>query len=328
MNPAEQAMAEARGFMKSRIILTAAQLNIFTRLDEKPRGAGDLADALGLNRRASARLLDGLAALELVDKEGDTYRLAPAGAPYSERHPETVLPMVLHMNRLWDTWSGLTEAVRTGENPHRESGVVIDEASRKAFIGAMHVVGRQLSEAIAAEYDLSPFTRLLDIGGASGTYTIAFLNRNPAMTACIFDLPEVLPLARERLEAHGLMERVELAPGDFSKDYLPGGCDLALLSAIIHQNSPEENADLYAKIHTALVPGGALLIRDHIMEPSRTRPPAGAMFAINMLVNTRGGDCYTLQEVTVGLEAAGFNRIRQVRQGGAMDCLVEARKPV
>ena len=108
---------------------------------------------------------------------------------------------------------------------------------------------------------------------------------------------------------------------------MPEGCDLALLSAIIHQNSPEENAQLYAKIHAALVPGGTLLIRDHIMDPSRTKPPAGAMFAINMLVNTRGGDCYTFQEVEKGLEAAGFAHIRQVRRGGAMDCLVEARKP-
>ena len=339
MHAAEQALAEARGFMKSRVILTAAALDLFTLLDEEPRSAGALAQALGLDARAAARLLDCLAALGVLAKHDGVLRLTEAGAPYSGRHPQSVLPMLRHLNRLWDTWSGLTQVVRTGDNPAhtgdhiggrtggRTGCAAPDEASRKAFIQAMHVVGRDLSEAIARDFDLSPYRRLLDIGGASGTYTIAFLRHNPAMTACLFDLPAVLPLARERLDREGLTARVQLAPGDFTTDALPAGCDLALLSAIIHQNSPQQNLELFAKVHTALTPGGVLLIRDHIMDESRTRPPAGALFAINMLVNTPGGDCYTLREVREGLEQAGFTNVRQLRQGEAMDCLVQARKP-
>lgn len=116
-------------------------------------------------------------------------------------------------------------------------------------------------------------------------------------------------------------------PGTFTEDELPKGCDLALLSAIIHQNSPERNLDLYAKIYRALEPGGTLLIRDHIMDESRTKPPAGAMFAINMLVNTRGGDTYTFKEVKAVLEMAGFEKVQQVRRGEGMDCLVTGQKP-
>jgi predicted methyltransferase len=128
------------------------------------------------------------------------------------------------------------------------------------------------------------------------------------------------------LEEEGFQDRVELAAGDFYLDELPGGCDLALLSAIIHQNSPEQNIALYEKIHRALAPGGVVLIRDHIMDESRTQPPAGAMFALNMLVNTSAGDTYTFAEVKQTLEAAGFGEIRQVRTGERMDCLVEGRK--
>jgi hypothetical protein len=190
------------------------------------------------------------------------------------------------------------------------------------------VVGRELAQEVVADYDASRFRRLLDIGGASGTYTIAFLRKNPAMTAVLFDLENVIPMARERLLENSMVDRVDLVAGDFYENNLPKGCDLALLSAIIHQNSPEENLSLYRKIHDALEPGGALLIRDYIMDESRTKPPHGAMFAMNMLVNTRAGDTYTFQEMREGLEAAGFTDVRQVRQGVGMDSLIEGRKPM
>src|SRR5208337_3182028 len=177
------------------------------------------------------------------------------------------------------------------------------------------------------DYDLGRFKRLLDIGGGSGTYTIAFLRRNPAMTAVIFDLENVIPMAAERISKERIKDRVDLVAGDFYKDKLPEGCDLALLSAIIHQNSQERNLDLYTKIFFALEPGGTLLIRDHIMDESRTKPPAGAMFAINMLVNTPGGDTYTFKEVREGLESAGFTNVQQVRYCEGMDCLVAGQKP-
>ena len=110
-------------------------------------------------------------------------------------------------------------------------------------------------------------------------------------------------------------------------DDLPSGCDIALLSAIIHQNSPQQNVELYRKIYHALDSGGTLIIRDHIMDESRTDPPAGALFALNMLVNTQAGDTYTFREVKDTLKSAGFVEVNLVKSGKEMDCLVEAKKP-
>jgi len=312
--------------MKSRVILTAAELDFFTFLDEKPVSANEIALKKGLDLRAVTRVLDCLTAIGFLEKRDSVYHLTQKSSFYSAHHPETVLSMVLHMNYVWDRWSGLTEIVKTGIPAEKKPGIVMDDESWKSFIDAMHVAGLEISQKIADEYDLSRFTRLLDIGGASGTYTIAFLQHNPSMTAVIFDLQNVIQMAKERIAAEGLSERVELVAGDFYKDELPKGCDLALLSAIIHQNNPHENLNLYIKIFKALKPGGTLLIRDHIMDSSRTKPPAGAMFAINMLVNT-GGDTYTFEEVKEGLEKAGFTNVKQVRYGVNMDCLVEGRKP-
>lgn len=323
----EQILDEIRDFLKSRVILTSAELNIFTLLDESPMGVEELAQKEGLDLRGTTRLLDCLVAMDFLKKEKNQYGITEKSAAFSSHHPESVLPMILHLNQLWNSWSHLTETVRKGFNPARKPVVERGPESLKAFIGAMHVIGRKMAVEIADSYDLSPFKRLLDIGGASGTYTAAFLKKNPEMRAVLFDLEDVVSMADERLSKEDLRDRVELVAGDFYKDELPKGCDLALLSAIIHQNSPEENLALYKKIYTALTPGGVLLIRDHIMDETRTKPPAGAMFALNMLVNTNGGDTYTFEEVKDTLEEAGFIDIKQVRTGEKMDSLVEARKP-
>lgn len=322
----EMVMDESRDFMKSRIILTAAELDLFTCIEEKPSTASGLARDRGLDERATTRMLDCLTVMKFFAKTDDIYRITERGAFLSSNHPETVLPMVLHMNHLWRSWSDLTEIVRRGPGSHQESGLKFSETEWKAFVGAMHVAARALSGEIAEDYNVGRYKRLLDVGGASGTYTIAFLRKNPLMKAIIFDLEEVIPMARERVQDEGLSDRVEFVAGDFYEDELPAGCDLALLSAIIHQNSPEENANLYGKIYRVLNKGGTILVRDHIMNEDRTKPPAGALFAINMLVNTHGGDTYSFREVKEGLEGAGFRNVKLLRRGDRMDCLVEARK--
>jgi len=320
-------LAEARGFMKSRIILTAAELDFFTFIDKKRCSAETLAKTKGLNLRATTRVLDCLITFGLLEKQDNQYSLTEKGAFYSSRHAETILPIILHLNGLWNIWSGLTEVLKMEQPGLQMPEMQMDEDYWKSFIGAMHVIGRELAKKVANNFNLSRFKRLLDIGGASGTYTIAFLRNNPTMKAVIFDLKHVIPMAMKKLKEEGFDNRVELIAGDFYKDELPKGCDLALLSAIIHQNSPKNNLNLYKKIYAALNPGGTVLIRDHIMDESRTKPASGAMFAINMLVFRHGGDTYTFPEVKAGLEQVGFTDVKQVHYGDDMDCLVKGKKP-
>jgi len=319
-------MSVGMDFMRSRIILTAAELDFWGCLRERAYTGEELADRLGLDPRGTSRVLDCLVGFGLLEKEGGRYRVTDEGARYASNHPESVRPMLLHMIRLWENWTSLTDVVRRGTPPERKPGTGMSEESRRAFIGAMHAVGRDLSVDVAGGYDAGRYKKLLDIGGASGTYTMAFLKKNPGLKAILFDLDSVIPMARERLSAEGLLDRVELVAGDFYRDELPRGCDIALLSAIIHQNGGEENLELYRKVFRALEPGGTLLIRDHIMDETRTKPPAGAVFAINMLVNTSGGDTFTFEEVKAGLVEAGFTDVALVRRGERMDGLVEARK--
>jgi SAM-dependent methyltransferase len=325
MEPRNQIMKEAT-FWTSRVILTAAELDVFTLLDESPLTSSAFAHRTGSDPRATDRLLNSLVALDFLEKREDLFSLSAKGTFLSSRHPQTILPSILHHSALWQSWSQLTSVVREGK-PAKRAGTEMDQVHRKAFIGAMDVAGRDLSIRMADAFDASRFKRFLDIGGASGTYTIAFLRKNPQMTAVLFDLPPVIPIARERMEAEELTNRVDLAAGDYNEDAILSGCDLALLSAIIHQNSPEQNYSLFGKIFAALDPGGVLLIRDFIMDSSRTTPKKGALFALNMLVNTAAGDTYTFAEVSESLQKAGFINVELLRGEDQQDDLISAEKP-
>ena len=318
----------ARNFMESRILLSGAELNLFTILTPVPLSAQEVASRIKADPRALSILLDALTGLGFLVKRGEAYQCPPSVSPLlSADAPESVLPMVLHMASLWWKWSGLTSAVQGSQTSDKAAVSSEGADGFRAFIGAMDVIASQLAPQIVAVINPGSSRALLDVGGASGTYTLAFLQAAPEMKATLFDRPAVIKIARQRLGEAGVLSRVTLVAGDFYRDELPKGQDLAFVSAIIHQNSPEENLNLFTKVFRSLVPRGRIVIRDHVMEPDRTNPKEGAVFAVNMLVSTSGGRTYTYDEIKAGLAQAGFVSIRLLQKGEHMDGLVEAFKP-
>ena len=327
-NGPEKILKLAQGFMESRILLSAAELNLFTLLSVEPLTVNDIGDKVSGDAKALAMLLDAVTAMGLLQKKDDEYFCGPDVAKYlADDSPATVLPMILHAASLWARWARLTSIAKGTPAPTLNMDFSRNEKDLESFIGAMHSIGEPMAKRIAVDVHPDGAKSLLDVGGGSGTYTIAFLRAVPELKATIFDMPAVIEMARTRIDRAGLLDRARFVDGNFHHDELPGGHDLVLLSAIIHSNSPEENLDLYQKIFRALVPGGRLLIRDHVMDPDRVRPKDGAIFAINMLVGTRGGGSYTYDEIASELAAAGFVNIRLLREGERMDAVVEAFKP-
>ena len=148
----------------------------------------------------------------------------------------------------------------------------------------------------------------------------------PGSRATIFDLPDAIEQARQRLAASGFADRVDLVAGDFYEDPLPTGADLAWVSAIVHQHAREESRDLFAKVAKALTPGGRIMIRDFVMAPDRTAPPEGALFAVNMLVATASGGTFTRDEFVEDLQASGFRDVKLLLENDSMNSVVEATK--
>jgi precorrin-6B methylase 2 len=166
---------------------------------------------------------------------------------------------------------------------------------------------------VVGQIDLSGVSRILDVGGGSGAYAMAFVRAKAGISATVFDLPDVLPLTRTYVEREGLSQNVRTVPGDYLKDTLGKDFDLVFLSAIIHSNSPSENAELILKCAQALRPGGRVVVQDFIMDEERLTPSHGTIFALNMLVGTDSGDTYTEAEVSGWMTAAGLSGVS--RQG-------------
>ncbi len=326
-NTPEELMKLSLNFMGSRILLSGAELNIFSILNRTSLTVQEISDKLHTDIRATTILLDALAAMGLLVKSNESYQCAPLLAPYlSNDDPNSIMPMILHASHLWHRWSHLTEIVRGETKSDTAKGPSFSGDEMKAFIGAMHAVSAPHAGEVIRGINPDRSKALLDLGGASGTYTIAFLKKSPGMKATLFDKPEVIEMARERLEKEGMLNRVSLVGGDYLRDEIPQGHDLAFLSAIIHSNSPEQNLNLYKKVFRSLIPGGRIIIRDHVMESDRIHSQEGAIFAVNMLVATEGGRTYAFDEIRTGLSQAGFNNIRLLKKSERMDAIVEAGK--
>ncbi len=325
---AETLMEKLWGFHPACVLVAAADLDVFTRLHGRPMGAADLADWIRTDSRATAILLDALAAMRLLVKREDVYEVpADVAELLTETGAQCRLGIVRHLGNCLRRWGQLARVVQTGRPVEGEVSVRGADADLASFIRAMHEVSDPVAATLVASLGPLSFRHLLDIGGASGTWTVPFLRLHPAVTATIFDLPEVIPTAESLLTTAGLRDRVRLIPGNFYIDALPAGADLAWVSAIVHQNSREQNRALFEKIFAALAPRGRILIRDFVMDDTRTNPPAGAFFAVNMLVNTPRGGTFTFGELRDDLAAAGFAEVGFLRRGDGMDSVVCATIP-
>jgi precorrin-6B methylase 2 len=238
-----------------------------------------------------------------------------------------MLGMVRHQGNCLRRWGQLAKVTLTGRPVQDEVSIRGAQADLASFIRAMHEISAPVAPALIESLGRLTFTHLLDLGGGSGTWTIPFLRLYPTAAATIFDLPEVIPMAERLLRNAGMADRVRLVAGSFYTDELPGGADLAWVSAIVHQNSPEQNRAMFGKVFAALVPGGRILIRDVVMDEDRTSPPMGAFFAVNMLVGTPAGGTFTFSQLRDDLAAAGFTDATLLRRGEAMDSIVCATKP-
>ncbi len=307
-----QINAIANAYKRSQILFTALDGGVFSLLEGAGAPADAVAAACGWSARGAAMLLDGLVALELVEKRDGLYRNgAAASACLVPGGPCWQGEIIRHTRASWDAWAALPEAVRTGAcavRPEQErSG-----GDLRNFILGMDNIARFSAREMLAAVDLSRYRRMLDLAGGPATYAITFLGAHPALHATLFDRPAVIEIAREQVARAGLENRFTYLGGDCLVNDLGGPYDLVLMSNIIHSFGPEENALLVRKAHAALERGGTLIIKDFLVENDRSGPAYGLIFALHMLVHTPAGGTYSFDEVQSWTDAAGFGPGRVV----------------
>ena len=297
-------------FRKARVLLTSYELELFTCLGDNWKSSEEIAQLAQTNPRATDRLLNALCASRFLVKKKGKFSNTPLTSRFLVKGKPEYLGGLMHQVSLWNTWSTLTDAVRKG------SSVVVRQPAAgsrvkwmEAFIAAMHMRAIHQAPAIVKLIDLKGVTRVLDVGGGSGIFSMGFVRARKGITAVVFDLPDVINLTKGYIDSENLGNLIGVAGGDYTQDPLVNDFDLVFLSAIIHSNSPEINKQLFRKAFEVLNPDGRLVILDYIMNDNRTSPAAGAYFSLNMLVGTSEGDTFTESEVRDWMEEAGFKKI-------------------
>lgn len=295
-------------YAESRILHAAVELNIFDTIGDKKMSAQEVSTRLNTDERATGLFLNAMVALNLLQKEDNLFSLTDLSRKYLISASSTCYTgMIRFESSMWGVWGELAKVVRTGSPVRTPDMYQTDREETECFIMAMHhlVSARGDAGYIADRLNIKGVRSILDIGSGPGTYPIAICKKNPHISVTIFDLPGTLDVTRKVLTKEGTGPQIRIVAGDYNKDPLPQGFDIIFLSNIIHGEDEETNRVLMKKIYPSLNPGGRVIIKDHILDESLTKPAPGAIFSIYMLLTTKGRD-YGYHEIRKWLEEAGF----------------------
>lgn len=311
-NPAEL-LKVAGSYWETCALHAGVKLDLFSMLTARPQTAADLAAKMAIDERGLTMLLDALAAMQLLDKQGASYAATGFAAEFLDRHSSAYLGhIILHHHHLVESWSRLDEAVREGGPVRDRVSHEPTDAERESFLLGMFNLGMLNAPEVAAQVDLAGRRRLLDIGGGPGTYAIHFCEHNPQLQATIFDLPTTRPFAQTTLQRFAMTERINFVDGDFIDGPLPGGFDVAWLSHVLHGEGPDGCSKLLANAVAALEPGGLLLVQEFILDETRAAPLFPALFSLNMLLGTPQGQAYSEPELEKLFNQAGLSQVKRL----------------
>ncbi|HKR52473.1 MAG TPA: methyltransferase [Pseudonocardiaceae bacterium] len=309
----ERIMQLINGYWTTGILGVAASHSLFTHLEAGLGTADQLAAQAGISERGAQTLLDGLVGLGLVELCDGNYRNTTEAATFLVEGQPTCLSSfaklkLAHMGSL----VALPDVVRTGgpvtdatvevaDNPHWEK--VVQAIAAQSVPVAM-IAADILRLAETGEISI------LDIGGGSGIYSAIWLELNPAARSTQLDWRPINAIARRLMAERGAADRFTCIDGNFhTTDFGTAAYDIAVYSHIAHQEGPEDNVAIFAKVRGALKPGGTLVICDYIVEDDRSGPSFSLIFASEMLLKSKQGGTWRRADYHAWLAKAGFEDV-------------------
>ena len=313
----------------SQSIYVFVKLGMVTQLQRGPKSAQELANGIGANNEAVARILAGLVKISIVQLEsGGRYRLTSLGQCLSPSAPGGCHAFALLWGEEFATsWSYALEAVRSGKTGFElANGCDLfsylgrNGSAAANFNAAMGGFSKLIYPAAARLLKGDMPRRIVDVGGGTGALLNALLDLEPASTGILYDRPEVVAAALPHLEAVTNSGRCTAVGGDFFSGPLPEG-DLYVLANIIHDWDDAAAVNILQNCRAAMGQHGQLALFEMLLD-GQGEPELARMTDLNMMMLT-GGRERTQSELTILLKKAGFE-VTAVRTAEQMTCLVEA----
>ena len=305
----------AYGFMGSKALFTALNLDLFSRLAGGPKSLEALAAETGIAANRLRTLLVALRGIGLVVGDGDGYRNAPAserylvrGAPasfgdyYRVQIDRQIYPALLHLDA---GMAGDTQRLAFDSL----AGLTGDPREADAFTRGQHAGSMGAAVMLARSFDLGGATTLLDVGGGSGAFSIALCQRNPGLHATVLDFPNVIAVAERFVAEATLQDRIACVPGDAVGAAWPGDQDLVLMSYLLSAVAEPSIPLLLRKAWDALRPGGRVLIHDFMLDDDETGPALAALWFLQYLSGRIDGIAFSAATLAAQLAAQGYDGI-------------------
>jgi ubiquinone/menaquinone biosynthesis C-methylase UbiE len=306
------------GFMASKQLFIANEIGLFTALAKQQATLEELAGQLGLPTRTVRILADAMVAFGLIEREDSVYRNSAVAAAFLGGDAMSMSPMLRFFNAIsYRVWLDLQGAVETGESVRGD----FTEEQQKIFSEGVEAFSGGAARSLAATYDFDRHSRLLDVGGGTGSFLVAILSAQPQLHGTLFELPEVAEIAERKLAASGIAERVSILAGNALEDELPDGHDAVLLANVIHYFLPDQNLELVSRVRAAVQPSARLLLVDFWTDPTHTEPLPATLMAGEFLAMV-GGDVYSEQEMNAWLAQTGWRPVERLPLAGPQSVIV------
>jgi len=322
-------MEVGMAFWPSKVLLSAIELGVFTALGPGELTGAQLQSSLGLDERANPDFFDTLVALKFLERSGNsqtgTYRNTPETAAFLDRNSPAFMGGFLEMAnaRLYPFWGDLSEALRTGkpqnELKHTGKSMFAELYSKperlELFMDAMSGISVGNFRAFAEKFDCSKYKTLCDVGGAAGTLSMCVAEKHPHIKCVSADLPEATQIAKRKIAAAGLSDRIQTQDLDFFSDPLPNA-DVITMGMILHDWNLEKKMMLIRKAYDALPDGGAFVVIENLIDDQRRENAFGLMMSLNMLIEFGDAFDFTGADFASWCKEAGFKRTEIIPLAG------------
>jgi ubiquinone/menaquinone biosynthesis C-methylase UbiE len=307
----------AYGFFASKALFAALNLNIFGHLAAGRTRLDSLADTTGVAANRLATLLSALASVGLVARGDDeSWTNAPAAARYLVPgepaffgdYYRLQIDRQLYPNMLALDAGLAGDAAKLAHSSM--GGMLADPAEAEAFSRAQHAGSLGPALLLAKTVDLTGVTRLLDVAGGTGAFSITLCKRYPQLRATILDFPTVTAIAARYVAEAGLTDRIALMGGDaLQTTEWPRGQDLVLMSYLLSAVGGDDIISLLRRARTALAPGGRVIVHDFMLDEDRAGPFSAAGFFLQYLTLRTDAVSFSAGDAARWLGEAGFEKI-------------------
>lgn len=300
-------------FRSSRALLSAVELGVFTELAKGPLDANDLADRIGVHRRAARDFFDALVALELLERSAGRYSNTADTETYLDQNKPTYVGGMAEMQAVsgYRVWASLTQALRTGQPQTDAKGdtrALFDEPDRaRRYLRAMTGGSMAAATAIARRFPWRAYRTLIDVGTAEGCLPVRVALEHEHVWGGGLDMPECRAIFEDYVVSFGLSDRLSFFPGNFLTDPLPGA-DVVVIGNVLCDLDLDHKRMLLGKAYAAVPEHGAVIVYESVIDDQRRHNASALLTSLAMVLQREGAFGFTGSQCQGWMADAGFAR--------------------